>query len=119
MYQIRLTNFVKSPESALASTGKQVLCRRGTTFFVSFIRLIVNPDLTIRRNYSNGCLYVDDVTQRCCVPIDDLDEIYSLEEEKEVPQSTAETLKSVFRTHPGAVLEMLDRKDVEAWLKNT
>lgn len=37
---------------------------------------------------------------------------------KEHNETTAERLKSVFRSCPDAVLDMMDEKDVEAWLES-
>jgi len=117
MLHIRLTDYAKNPESALDNdSGEQYLCVRGTNIFMSDMRIIARPDETLPANCSRGCIYVDDVTSKCCVPIDKLDEMYVIEEDEPIPQSTAETLRAIFRAKPDAVLSMLDTKDVETWL---
>jgi hypothetical protein len=116
MLRIRKTSYAQNPEKALDNdSGERYLCVRGTNIFISDIRIIARPDATLPVNCSHGCLYVDDVTSKCCVPIDKLDEMYVIEEERS-NESVAETLKNVFRACPDAVLDMLDAKDVAAWL---
>jgi hypothetical protein len=133
MLQIELTDFVLKPELALEDRESAYLCVRGYRVWVSDIRLIENPDRTLPKNCSKGCLYVDDVYAKCCTPINRLDEIYLIkwlpedynegptnQEKREMrlaQRDTAETLKSIFRSNPKAVLDTLDRKDIEAYLK--
>ena len=82
MHQIRLTNFVNDPKSAMRhlAGGPDFLCRHGTRFFVACIQLNPDPDRTMPPNCEDGCLYVDDVIDKCCKPINRLDEIYEIEE---------------------------------------
>ncbi len=132
MIQILPTNYILNPQQALADRletrypNHWALCVRGYRIWVSDIRLCENPDHTLPRNCTKGCLYVDDVFAKCCTPINHLDEIYLVErlnaneeplqiEKKD--ETTAETLKSIFRANPKAILDMLERKDIEAYLK--
>lgn len=132
MHQIQPKNYVLKPEEALAEReGNRYLCVRGYRVWASDIRLVANPDHTLPKNCSKGCLYVDDVYAKCCTPINHLDEIYLIEklpedanegptnQEKREARivSTAETLKSIFRSNPKAILDMLERKDIESYLK--
>lgn len=138
MIQIQPKNYILNPESALAERGEnRYLCVRGFRIWTSDIRLLKDPDRTMPKNCSKGCLYVDDVYAKCCIPISHLDEIYLIEKlpddanegptnqekremrlhQRQKDETTAEALKSVFRSNPKAILDMLDRKDIEAYLK--
>lgn len=48
--------------------------------FVSTVRL-TNPDFSLPANSEYGCLYVDDVRGRVCIPINQLKELYTIIEE--------------------------------------
>lgn len=80
MLQIRLTEFAKNPKLALEqSANKAYLCVKNNYKFVAGMRLLKNPDRTMPANCDAGCIYVDDPSQKRCVPIDRLDEIYEIE----------------------------------------
>lgn len=80
MLQLKLTDFVKNPKLALEQTAnKAYLCTKLNYKFVAEMRLLNYPDRTMPANCSAGCIYVDCPKERCCVPIDRLDEIYEIE----------------------------------------
>lgn len=80
MLQLKLTDFVKNPKLALEQiANKTYLCVKNNYKFVAGMRLLKNPDLTMPANCNAGCVYVDSPSQRQCIPIDRLDEIYEIE----------------------------------------
>lgn len=81
MLKLTLTQFVQNPKLATEqSAGKTYLCVKNNYKFVASMRLLKNPDRTMPANCDAGCIYVDDVCSKRCVPIDKLDEIYEIEE---------------------------------------
>jgi hypothetical protein len=78
--KLALTDFVNNPNLALEhdSSACYLCVRDNISIFVSDISLLAKPDHTMPPNCKEGCLYVDDVVNKVCVPIDKLDEIYEI-----------------------------------------
>ena len=48
------------------------LCEDRGHYFVSSISLLENLDATMPDNCNHGCLYVDDVARKQCIPVNKL-----------------------------------------------
>lgn len=66
----------------LISSDNAYLCHDGHDYFVSRIGFIPSNKLSQPHlaNYDNGCVYVDNIRTKTIVPIDELKEMYLLQQ---------------------------------------
>lgn len=69
----------EATKNASEDGDPQYLCRKDQSLFMDTVSLLAKPDWSMKKNCDKGCLYVDWVKRKECVPIHLLDEMFYIE----------------------------------------